>query len=217
MHRALPEPARPVAVFGVHRTVPIRNKPSRAQGNDVDKAVLPVILRDQFGENLAAAVACIGPVNAGGGDVDDLTDAGGGGGFENLEGAPHIEVEEIVSVFFGPIFVDAMPGGDVDDAVAAAKYFRQLRAIQDGPLDELGSPIQEWWRANIENDRRIASVEQPGYQGLPEISRSSGQQHLHGPIPGLHLSGTQIGRPDRITAIVDPGRHLLSPLPISTV
>src|SRR5215471_20260380 len=98
MHRALPEPARPVAVFGVHRTVPIRNKPSRAQGNDVDKAVLPVILRDQFGENLAAAVACIGPVNAGGGDVDDLTDAGGGSGFENLEGAAHIEVKEIVSI-----------------------------------------------------------------------------------------------------------------------
>ena len=30
VHCALPEPARPVAVFGVHRAVPIRNKPPRA-------------------------------------------------------------------------------------------------------------------------------------------------------------------------------------------
>src|SRR5215472_3387360 len=54
-----------------------------------------VILRNQFSENLAAAIACIGPVNAGGGDVDNLADAGGSGSFENLEGAAHIEVEEI--------------------------------------------------------------------------------------------------------------------------
>ena len=42
-------------------------------------------------------------------------------GFENLEGAAYIKVEEIVSVFLAAIFVDAVPGGDVDDAVAAAK------------------------------------------------------------------------------------------------
>jgi len=119
IHRALPEPARPVAVFGGHRAVPIRNKPSRAQCNDLHKAVLSVILRDQFSENLAAAVPRIRPVDAGGGDVNDLTDAGGRGSFENLEGAAHIEVEEIVSVFLAAIFVDAVPGGDVDDAVAS--------------------------------------------------------------------------------------------------
>src|SRR6516165_11120636 len=119
MHRALPEPARPVAVFSVHRAVPIRNKPSRAQCNDVHEAVLSVILRDHFGENLAAAVPRIRPVNAGGGDKYDLADAGGRGGFENLEGPAHIEVEKIVSVFLAAIFVDAVPGGDVDDAVAA--------------------------------------------------------------------------------------------------
>src|SRR3984893_9431878 len=139
MHCALPEPARPVAVFGVHRAVPIGNKPPRAQCNDVHKAAPSVILCDQFGENLAAAVPCIRPVNAGGGDEYDLADAGGSGGFENLEGAAHIEVEEIVSVFLAAIFVDAVPGGDVDDAVAAAKYLRQLRAVQHGPLDEHGS------------------------------------------------------------------------------
>src|SRR5215471_286505 len=150
MHRALPEPARPVAVFGVHRTVPIRNKPSRTQCNDVDTAVLPVILRNLFGENLAAAVPRIGPVNAGGGDVDDLTDAGGRGGFENLEGAAHIEVEEIVSVLLAAIFVDAVPGGDVDDAVAAGNYLRQLRAVQNGPLDKHGSLVQRRRRAKIE-------------------------------------------------------------------
>src|ERR1700730_11046612 len=138
MHGALPEPARPVAVFGVHRAVPIRNKPSRAQRNDVHKMVLAVILGDEFSENLADALPGIRPVNAGGGDKYDLTDAGGSGGFENLEGAAHIEVEEIVSVFLAAILVDAVPGGDVDDAVAAAKYLRQLRAVQHGPLDEHG-------------------------------------------------------------------------------
>src|SRR5215471_17767645 len=124
MHRALPKPARPVAVFGVHRAVPIRNKPPRAQCDHIDKAVLSVILRNPFGENLAAAVPRVRPVNAGGGDEDDLTDAGGSGGFENLEGAAHIEVEEIVGVLLTAIFVDAVPGGDVDGAVAAANYLR---------------------------------------------------------------------------------------------
>ena len=76
-----------------------------------------------------------------------------------------------------------MPGGDVDDAVAAANYLRQYRAVQNGPLDELRSLVQMRWRANIENDRRVAFVEQPGYEALPEISRSSGQQHLHGLFP----------------------------------
>src|SRR5689334_22807971 len=160
MHRALPEPARPVAVFGVHRAVPIRNKSSRAQCNDVDKAVLSVILRVQFSENLAAAVPCVRPVHAGGGDEYDLTDTGGSGGLENLEGAAHIEVEEIVSVFIAAIFVDAVPGGDVDDAVAAANYLHQLRAVQNGSLNENGPLVQMWWRANIEKERRVTFVEQ---------------------------------------------------------
>src|SRR5689334_1868575 len=173
MHRTFPEPARPVAVFGIYRAVPIRNKPARTQCDDVHPAVLAVILRDQFGDNLVAAVPCIRPVNAGGGDEYDLADASGSGGFENLEGAAHIEIEEIVSVFLAAIFVDAVPGGDVDDAVAAAKDLRQLRAVQNGRLDEYGSLVQRPWGANIENDRRIAFFEQPGYEGLPEISRSS--------------------------------------------
>src|SRR5262245_57423040 len=129
MHRALPEPARPVAIFRVHRAVPIRDEPSRAQCNDVHQAVLSVILRDLFSENLAAAIPCIRPVNAGGRDEYDLTDAGGSGSFENLEGAAHIEVEEIVSVLLTAIFMDTVPGGNVDDAVAAAKYLRQLRPV----------------------------------------------------------------------------------------
>src|ERR1700739_1116040 len=169
MHRALPEPARPVAVFGVHRAVPIRDKPPRAQCNDIHKAVLAVILGDLLGENLAAAVPRIRPVNAGSGDKYDLADAGGSGGFENLEGAAHIEVEEIVSVLFAAIFVDAVPGGDGDDAVAAAKYVRQPRSVQNGSLDEDRSRVQRRWRANIENDRPVTFGEQLGYEGLPKI------------------------------------------------
>ena len=107
--------------------------------------MLSVILRDLFGENLAAAVPCIRPVNTG--DEYDVADAGGSSGFENLEGAAHIKVEEIVSVFLAAVFVDAVPGGDVDDAVAAVKYPGELRAVQNGPLDELRSPVQMRWCA----------------------------------------------------------------------
>jgi hypothetical protein len=174
--------------------------------------VLSVILCDLFSEYLAAAVPCIWPVNAGGGDEYDLADAGGSGGLENLEGAAHIEVEEIVRVFLAPIFVDAVPGGDVDDAVAAAKYLRQLRAVQNRPLDEYGFLSQRRWRANIENDRRVALTEQPGYEGLARDFRilrsaapswsfprltpfrraigSDPSQTLSGTLPDRHASKT---------------------------
>ena len=67
--------------------------------------------------------------------------------------------------------MNAVPGGDVDDAVAAAKSFRQLGAIQHGPLDEHGSLVQgRGRRANIEDDRRVTFVEQFGDEGLSEIS-----------------------------------------------
>jgi hypothetical protein len=81
--------------------------------------VLAVILGDLFGENLAAAVPRVRAVNVGGGDEYDLTDAGGSGRFENFEGAAHIEIEKIVNVLLAAILVDAVPGGDVDDTVAA--------------------------------------------------------------------------------------------------
>src|SRR5262249_31435061 len=152
----------------------------------------------QLRENLAAAVPCVRPVNAGGGNEYDLADAGGRRGFENLEGAAHIEVEEIVSVFLAAIFVNAVPGGDVDDAVAAAEYLRQLRAVQDGPLDEHGALVQKRWRANIEDDRRVALVEQPGCEGLAEISRSSGQQHLHGLFPDYAFLGFRYATPSEV-------------------
>src|SRR6516162_8075883 len=193
MHRALSEPACPVAVFGVHGAVPIGNKPPRAECNDVHKAVLPVILGDQFSENLAAAVPCARPVNTGGGNEYDLADAGGSSGFENLEGAAHIEVEEIVSVFLAAIFVNAVPGGDVDDAVAATKDIRQLRAVENRALDEHRSLVQRRRRTNIKKDRRVTLVEQLGYEGLSEISRPSSQQYLHG-LPRLTPSACTLVR-----------------------
>ena len=112
-----------------HRSAgPVRRLAGRISQCQRD-AVVAVILRDLFIENLAAALPCVRAVNAGGGDEDDLTDAGGSGGFENREGAAHIEVEELVRVLLAAIFVDAVPGGDVGDAVAAAKYFRQLLLV----------------------------------------------------------------------------------------
>jgi hypothetical protein len=130
-----------------------------------------------------------------------LVDAEGRGGFENLEGTAHIEVKEIVRIFLAAIFVDAVPSGDVDDAIAAAKCLRQLRPVQNGPIDEQRSLFQIPRSANIQNDRRVAFIEQPGYEGLAEISRPSGQKHLHYLLPYLRRSaGQYAGRPDRLSA-----------------
>src|ERR1700731_3587110 len=117
---------------------------------------------NQFGQNLADAVSFIRPINAGRGNEYDLADAGGSGGFENLEGAAHVEVEEIKRVFVAAIFVDAVPGGYVNDEVAAAKYLRELRPVQNRCLDKHRSLFQIPRRANIQNDRRVALAEQTG-------------------------------------------------------
>jgi len=50
------------------------------------------------------------------------------------------------------------------------------------------------WRTNIENDRHITLVEQQGYEGLAEISRPSGQQHLHYLLPNLPAFRREIWR-----------------------
>src|SRR6202023_3497157 len=105
--------------------------------------------------DLAAPVQSIGPVNAGRGNEHTLVDAGGSGRFENLEGAAHIQVKEIVGIFLDTIFVDPVPGGDVDDAIAPAKCVRQLRPVQNGSLDKQRSLFPIPWSANVENDRRV--------------------------------------------------------------
>jgi hypothetical protein len=66
----------------------------------------------------------------------------------------------------------------MNDAIAAAKYFRQLRPIQNGSLDEHRSRFHIPWRTNVQNDRRITPVEQFGYESLAEIPRPSCQKHL---------------------------------------
>ena len=88
-------------------------------------------------------------MNAGGGNVDDLIDAERCRRGKDLEGAADIQVEEIVGVFLAAIFVDAVPGGDVDDAIAAAKHFRQFRPVENGPLDEHRSLLQIQRRTDI--------------------------------------------------------------------
>ena len=75
--------------------------------------------------------------------------------------------------------MDTVPGGDVNDAIAAAKYFRQFWPVEDRALDKQRSRLQIPRSTNIQNHRRIAPVEQPGYESLAEISRPAGQKHLH--------------------------------------
>jgi hypothetical protein len=79
----------------------------------------------------------------------------------------------------GLTFMDAVPGGYVNDEVAAAKYLRELRPVQNRRLDKHRSLFQIPRRANIQNDRRVALAEQHGHEGLAEISLPSGQKHLH--------------------------------------
>src|SRR5208282_2667789 len=112
----------PVAVAGVHIAVPMWNKTPGAKGYDVHMPVLSVILGNQLGQDFAAPVERIRPVNTGCRNEYDLVDAGGSGGFKNLEGAACIQVKEIVRILLAPIFLDAVPGGDVHNAIAATKY-----------------------------------------------------------------------------------------------
>src|SRR5260370_21771079 len=149
-------------------------------------AVLSVILGDPFGEYLAAAVPCIRPINAGRRNEDDLIDVGGSHRLESLEGAAHIEVEEIEGIFLAAIFVDAVPGGDVDDAIAATKYLGQVRSVQNRPLDKHRPRFEMPRGANIQNDRRVTFVEQLGQEGAAEISGPARQKHL--PYLSPHLS-----------------------------
>src|SRR5262249_3215907 len=95
VHRSPPEPARPVAIAGVYVAVPVRNEAPGAKSDYVHLAVLSVVLGNQLRENLAAPVKSIRPVNTGRGNEDNLVDAEGSRGLEDLEGAAHIQVKEI--------------------------------------------------------------------------------------------------------------------------
>jgi hypothetical protein len=127
----------------------------------------------------------IRPINAGRGNEDDPVDAEGRGGFKHLEGAAHIEVEEIVRIFLTVGFVDAVPGGDVNDAIAAAEYFCQIRPVENGPVEKHCVLVQIPWSANVQNHRHIAPSEQDGHEGLAEIPGPSCQKHLHRHLPFL--------------------------------
>jgi hypothetical protein len=63
------------------------------------------------------------------------------------------------------------------------KYFLQLRPVQNRPFDKHRALFQIPWHTNIQNNRRITPMEEPGYEGPPEISRPSCQKHLHWSSP----------------------------------
>ena len=48
------------------------------------------------------------------------------GRLKNLESATHVQVKKIVGILLATRFVDAVPGGYVNDAIAAAKMFLQV-------------------------------------------------------------------------------------------
>ena len=51
----------------------------------------------------------------------------------------------------------------------AAEHLRQLRAVQNGPLDELHSGVQMRRCSNIENDRRVTWVSSLGRRACPRF------------------------------------------------
>jgi hypothetical protein len=53
-------------------------------------------------------------------------------------------------IFLATSFVDTVPGGDVNNAIAATKYVCQLRPVQNGPLDKHRFLFQIPWRTNIQ-------------------------------------------------------------------
>ena len=85
--------------------------------------VLCIILGNTLGQDLAAPVQRVRSANAGRRDVNDLVDPERSSRLKDLEGATHIQVKEIVGILLATIFVDAVPGGYVDDAIAAAKIY----------------------------------------------------------------------------------------------
>ena len=123
--------------------------------------------------------------------MDDLVDAERSGGFEDLEGAADIQVKEIVCISLAAILVDSVPGGDMNNAIATTKCFRQLRPVENRSLGKHRSRLQISWCPNIQNDGRITPVEQPGDEGLAEISRPSCQKHLHCHLRHLALVARQ--------------------------
>jgi hypothetical protein len=129
VHSPPPKPSRPITIVNVHVVVPKWNKSSGAKGNHVHIAVFSIILGNQFGQNLAAPVPRIRLINTGCGNEYNLVDAEGSGRFKHLEGAAHVQVKEIVRIFPITNFVDTVPGGYVDDTIAATKYFCQLRPV----------------------------------------------------------------------------------------
>ena len=56
-------------------------------------------------------------MNAGGGNVYDLVDPKRSGRLKNLEGTTYIQVKEIIGTFLAANFVNAVPGGYVNDAI----------------------------------------------------------------------------------------------------
>ena len=60
----------------------------------------------------------------------------------------------------------------MNDAIAAAKYFRQPRPVENGSLGKHRSRFQITWRTNVEHHRGVTPVEQPGDEGQAEIPLS---------------------------------------------
>src|SRR5882672_10256207 len=104
VYRSLPKPSRPLTIVSVHAVVPKWNKCSRPKGNYVYIIVLSIILSNTLGQNLTAPVPCIRLINAGCGNKYNFVDTEGNGRLKNLEGPTHIQVEEIVRIFFAVRF-----------------------------------------------------------------------------------------------------------------
>jgi hypothetical protein len=84
-----------------------------------------------------------------------------------------------------------VPGGYVDNAIAATKYFCEPRPVQNRSFNKHRFLFQIPWSTNIQDHWCITFVEQHGYEGLAEISGPSGQKHFHCFLPTYPLFARQ--------------------------
>src|SRR5271156_1718588 len=124
-------------------------------------------------------VECIRMVNTGGGNEYDLADTERNRSLENLEGASHIQVKEVVGIFLSTTFVDAVPSSYMDDAIAADEEFLQLQPIKNRPLEKDRVLRQIPWGTNIQNHRCMPFLPQHGDERLAEIARPACQKYPH--------------------------------------
>src|SRR5206468_258379 len=116
--------------------------------------------------------------DAGARDVDDPLNARPHGCLEHIKRARDIQVPEVVNILGRSGFVNAVPGGNVDNTVHPRQTLLERLTVQDGTFDIHPAFAQGW--PYIEADRNVATHLELSGQDLAQIARTAGQEYSHG-------------------------------------